>query len=597
MFVELVKSAALLLALAYLQGFVSRLWPNEKMTGKIISGLLFGGICVIGMLAPIEFSKGVIFDGRFAVISSASLFGGPIVGLLSAAIAGLYRILVGGTGAYISLGAVGTSLAIGLLCRHGQSRGWFHPRLIYFLIFGVVVHVFVVLWMLLLPPEIAMKAARQAGLPMILVFGSATVILGLLLQDIKDREKNEKELLNIREQLNDAIENIQEGFVLFNPEGRLVVCNNRYRNFYNYSEEDTRPGTHTKDLGLLDIERGNVILEGESSDYVERRDPSKRLRSSLIVHLKDGRILEVRDHQTNAGGIVSIQEDVTEREKAGKLLQQAHDDLERRVAERTLELSQEIAERKRAEEKAEIASRAKSDLMANMSHELRTPLNAIIGFSDSMLAETFGPLGNEKYQEYMKDIHLSGEHLLELINDILDVSAIEADALELNEELVNLSDIVEASIHLITPRAEQGKVKVSSSVGSDIPFIYADGRRVKQVLLNLLSNAVKFTPNGGFVSVKSNLGSDGSLALSIIDSGIGMDEEEAALALSSFGQVDSGLDRKHEGTGLGLPLTKGLVELHGGIMKIDSRKGRGTTVTVTFPEKRIVPTTPSSYPS
>ena len=255
----------------------------------------------------------------------------------------------------------------------------------------------------------------------------------------------------------------------------------------------------------------------------------------------------------------------------------------------------DITERKNAElsvesslEKAETANRAKSELMANMSHELRTPLNAIIGFSDTMKEEVFGPLGHEKYREYLNDINYSGIHLLDLINDILDVSAIEAGVVELHEENISVSDVVDASIRIIMPRSNSGKVTVTSSVSSETPQIFADERRVKQVFLNLLSNAVKFTPEGGKVTVNSWLNEDASLSISVVDTGIGMDEDGVEKALSKFGQVDSGLDRKHEGTGLGLPLTIGLMECHGGTLEVKSEKGRGTQLTVIFPKERIV---------
>ena len=247
----------------------------------------------------------------------------------------------------------------------------------------------------------------------------------------------------------------------------------------------------------------------------------------------------------------------------------------------------DITTRKKAEMMAMTANRAKSDLMANMSHELRTPLNAIIGFSSTMKAEIFGRIESEKYREYIDDIHFSGEHLLALINDILDVSAIEAGALNLYQEHASLADIMKASIRLVGSRADQGEVTLSSTIDATCPVVYVDERRVKQVFLNLLSNAVKFTPEGGQVSASSYVTDDGGLAVTICDNGIGMNEDEIVTALSTFGQVDSGLNRKHEGTGLGLPLVAGLMKAHGGSLVILSQKNQGTQVTITFPKKCV----------
>ena len=292
-------------------------------------------------------------------------------------------------------------------------------------------------------------------------------------------------------------------------------------------------------------------------------------RGELKDRSKDGSmfwasvvISPVADENGEITHFVSVHEDITQRK------------------------NMELRERE-ARIQAEISSRAKTDLMANMSHELRTPLNAIIGFSGTMKGEVFGPIGNEKYREYMDDIHYAGQHLLDLINDILDASAIEAGAVELNEDTIRISDVIDASIRIINPRAAEARVKITSSLNSQSPRIFVDERRTKQIFLNLLSNAVKFTPEGGEVSIMSQLNDNGSYAITIADTGIGMDESEIEIAMSKFGQVDSGLDRKHEGTGLGLPLTVGLMESHGGTLEVKSTKGRGTQVTAIFPKERV----------
>lgn len=236
-----------------------------------------------------------------------------------------------------------------------------------------------------------------------------------------------------------------------------------------------------------------------------------------------------------------------------------------------------------AKEAAESANRTKSSIMANMSHELRTPLNAIIGFSDMMLNSIFGRLGSEQYVSYARDIHDSGRHLLDLINDILDVSAIEVGKIELQMDTFSVIDAVNSAVRLVTPRALKGDVKLSTEHTGKSPLIYADERRLKQILLNLLSNAVKFTPVDGQVITRTATMKNGGMTITIADTGVGMTAEEIELAFEPFGQADSGLDRKHEGTGLGLPLTKGLVELHGGTLDVRSAKGAGTSVILSFP--------------
>ena len=243
----------------------------------------------------------------------------------------------------------------------------------------------------------------------------------------------------------------------------------------------------------------------------------------------------------------------------------------------------ESLEMSSAKMQAESESKAKSQFLANVSHELRTPLNAIIGFSEIINSESMGPIGNEQYKEFIKDIHTSGVHLLSLINDILDFSKAEENKLQIDFEQTDLTKVIKVCMRMVSPRAEDAKVKLTEMVPNEHLIILADQKRMKQVLLNLLSNAVKFTPEGGEVIVKTWKDLDNStVSLEVKDSGVGMAAQDLARALAPFGQIDNKLSRRYEGTGLGLPLTKKLVELMKGRFEIKSEPGLGTTIIMTF---------------
>ena len=325
------------------------------------------------------------------------------------------------------------------------------------------------------------------------------------------------------------------------------------------------------------LKKGEVDLEIPGA---ERRDEIGKMARALEVFKANA--VQLNESLDKEKRLNALQRDTEAR------LRQLNGNLEQIITERTSELKEAAAAASRAREEAEASNRAKSEFLAAMSHELRTPLNAIIGFSEVTSKETLGPIGNVKYREYATDVFESGQHLLSLINDILDLSKVESGKDELLEEEIRIASLAQSVLRLVKQRAKEQGVRLSAELQDHLPPLLADARKLKQILTNLLANAVKFTNPGGRVTLKARLGGDGGHIFQVVDTGIGMAPGDVPKALSRFQQVDGDLNRRFEGTGLGLPLTKALVEQHGGSLDIQSALDQGTTVTVRLPAERAL---------
>ncbi len=383
--------------------------------------------------------------------------------------------------------------------------------------------------------------------------------------DVTQERARAKEIAEKTQILESTIENIDEGIIVYNGETKLVVWNDTARRMLEIPPEFPLAGSDFATNIRFQLARGDLGPIDDVEAEIARRLARNREPAASISEgwRKNGRYIQTRRSPLPDGGWVTLLLDLTERRETEEAL-------------------------RRAKEAAEAANRAKSDFLAHMSHELRTPLNAVIGFSEIIFREIFGAVGEPRYAEYARDIHASGTHLLNVIGDILDISKAESGSAELDEETVDVAELAAASLRLVEPRATVGKVRVVKRLAPDLPAIRADARRLKQVLLNLLSNAVKFTPPGGHVEFEARVGENMGVQLVVQDTGIGMDPKDIPRALEPFAQVDNALSRRFEGTGLGLPLSRKLVELHGGTLTVTSEIAKGTTVVVQLPPERTL---------
>jgi len=400
--------------------------------------------------------------------------------------------------------------------------------------------------------------------------------------DITEQKSLAEKTVEADLRLRDAIETIPEAFVLWDAENRLVLCNSYFKRLHKLPDSAVKQGTSYE-----------TVMEVGSMPEVRTRlsnSPAPGART-FEAQLDNGSWLHISERRTKDGGYVSVGTDITQI----KLHEQKLIDNDLRLTanvidlkrsqgelERQAQLLAELAQKYQDEKtRAEEANQTKSKFLANMSHELRTPLNAIIGFSEVMGSGMFGALGSEKYEEYCHDIMTSGNYLLDVINDILDMSKIEAGRMKLDYEPLDLAQTLAESMRVVSGRAENKNLIMAADLDEAVPLV-ADRRSIKQIAVNLLSNAVKFTPDGGKVIVRSRKRSN-TVILTIADTGIGIAPQSLAKLGRPFEQVESQLTKNYHGSGLGLAIAKSLANLHGGSMKLRSKLGVGTIVCVRLP--------------
>jgi PAS domain S-box-containing protein len=394
--------------------------------------------------------------------------------------------------------------------------------------------------------------------------GGAAVYIALV-RDISARAAAESMAAEAQQRLVDALESISEAFVLYDAQDRITLFNQKFRDLHGPAAHLVTVGARFEDVARACAAQGLVPeANGRMQEWVRERCQRHITPSaSFEMELADRRWLRISERRTGDGGIVGTLTEITEEKRRENELRRARD-------------------------AAEVANRSKSEFLANTSHELRTPLNAIIGFSELMNNEVLGAIAVPAYAGYVRDIHDSAQHLLNIINDILDLSRIEAGKLKLFEASVDLGGAAQATARLVGERAADSGIRVGLDIESRLPTVWGDERLIKQILINLLTNAVKFTPRGGNVTVRAYKETDGRVAMSVADTGIGIAEADLARVMEPFGQADGSLRRRYEGTGLGLPLVRSFVELHGATFDLKSEVGVGTTATVVFPAQRTM---------
>lgn len=586
----LVQNIALLVTLSVVQQLILRRWRRHTATHRVLSGILYGTVAIVGMMSPVTLAPGIFFDGRSIVLGISGLFGGPVVAGIAAVIAGTYRLWLGGGGVIMGVATVVESALLGVGVYYLRKRNENVVRLPGLWLFGFLIHAVMLSLTVTLPVESAGTTFRQIALPVLLVYPIATVLVGRLMLDQEERIRTEEVIRESEERYRFLAENMLECLWVVDTDLVCTYVNSAVMRLAGYTPEEW---IGTKGLDYYNAENQSLLRDAIQTS-LEALPEVAGMSFECEITSKDGRQVPIEmsgsvivDAMGNPAGFQGTARDITERKLAEAEILRLNESLEQTVDERTEELQATNQELELANQSLEEANEAKTRFLRAMSHELRTPLNSIIGFSDILDKGLAGDLNDEQHRQ-IEMINHSGRHLLDLVNDILDLSRIEANRLEYNYERIRVAPLVRAALDTISPDAEAKGLSVVFEEGEPDLELLSDARKVQQILLNLLSNAVKFTTTGT-ITVRAHRPSSGigMTTFEVEDTGPGIAPERLETIFGEFVQGGGDGYSPQEGTGLGLAISRGLALRLGGLLKLKSTVGVGSVFTLSLPDQPL----------
>jgi PAS domain S-box-containing protein len=588
MLIPLVNNIAFLVALVAAGLVVISRFYKKPLNRQILIGLLFGGVTLLGMANPVSFTPGVFFDGRSIVLSVAGVVGGGLAAVIAAGMAAIYRYQLGGSGTTVGVMVVLLSALLGVLARQWLLRLKSPGQPIHYLALGVVVQLVQLAAFTQVPNRAGYAFIEQAWWVLLLFYPLATMLLCLIFRNHEQQVIDQQALSSAQDAVVAAehasmqrfhayFDHSIVGLAITSLEKGWIEVNDALCATLGYTREELTRMTWTEltypeDLAP-DQAQFNRMLAGEINSYA---------MDKRFIH-KDGHLVDTRlavSHVRKPDGsldyVVAMVEDISERKQAEKDLRAHHDHLEEVVKERTAALTI-------AKEAAEAANRAKSTFLANMSHELRTPMNGILGMTHMALRYTDDP----KLKDRLGKVIQSSHHLLAVINNILDISKIEAEHLTLEATSFYFGEVLENLFRLVSHKAVEKQIKLRVDLAPEVPGmkLLGDPLRLGQILINLTGNAIKFTDHGSII-VRARLLEDTPegvlLRIEVADTGIGITTEQQQRLFTAFEQADGSMTRKYGGSGLGLAISKRLVEIMGGEIGVTSTPGQGSTFWLTL---------------